>query len=160
MSQHRSGPQPPAATTRRTPDRGGAALLLLGAAATVAVFVLGAFLVMGNFLTDAGEEPAEAVEVLEGRLSDEAYAAVQLGAVKETVLTSLRPVLPVYARTIDRYQLRDPETVAAECVYYDRADGRAGQQFRFCFAEDVLIDKTVLLSGDPGEGSAVVEEGL
>ncbi len=56
--------------------------------------------------------------------------------------------------------LRGTETVDAECVYYDRADGRAGQQYRFCFDEDLLVDKTVLLAGYPGEGSAVVEEGL
>ncbi len=157
---HQQTPTHRPAAPRRTADQGGAAALVLGAAATVVIVVLAAFLFMGNFLAGLGEEPVQAREVDEGRLSDTAYASVDLGTAKEAVLTSLRPVLPVYSRAIDRYQLREPETVAAECVYYDRADGRAGQQFRFCFAEDVLIDKTVLLSGDPGEGSAVIEEDI
>jgi hypothetical protein len=96
-------------------------------------------------------------EVREGRLTDAAYADVELGARKDAVLTALRPVLPVGTRVIDRYQRAATERVAAECVYFDRADGRAGQQYRFCFVEDVLVDKTVLLAGDPGEGSAVVQ---
>ena len=82
----------------------------------------------------------------------------ELGTSKEDVLSALRPVLPVDTRVVDRFERRAPETVSAECVYYDRADGRAGQQFRFCFVDDVLVDKTLLLAGDPGEGSAVVQD--
>jgi hypothetical protein len=139
-------------------DAGAAAARLLGAAGAVVIFVLAAFLFFGNVLADAGDEPVPVREVREGRLSEAAYAAVELGATKEDVLTALRPVLPVDTRVVERYELRDPETVAAECVYFDREDGRAGQQFRFCFAEDLLVDKTVILAGDPGEGSAVVED--
>ncbi len=61
-------------------------------------------------------------EVREGRLSEAAYADVEMGATKEDVLTALRPVLPVDTRVVDRYELRDPQTVAAECVYFDRED--------------------------------------
>ena len=120
--------------------------------------LVAAFLLFGNVLADAGDEPVPVQEVREGRLSQDVYADVELGAKKEDVLTALRPVLPADTRVVDRYELRDSRTVAAECVYYDRQDGRAGQQFRFCFAEDVLVDKTVILAGDPGEGSAVVED--
>lgn len=131
---------------------------LLGFAGAVVVLAVAAFLFLGNVLADAGDDPVPVREVREGRLSQAAYADVELGATKEDVLTALRPVLPVDTRVVDRDALREPEGVAAECVYFDRADGRAGQQFRFCFAEDVLVEKTVVLSGDPGEGSAVVED--
>lgn len=117
---------------------------------------MGVFLLLGNVLADAGDESAVR-EVREGRLSQQAYAGVDIGQDKEAVLTALRPVLPVAARTVEDYEARDPETVAAECIYYDREDGRAGQQYRLCFVDDVLVDKTLLLAGDPGEGSAVVE---
>ena len=140
-------------------EAGAAAARLLGAAGAVVASVLAVFLVLGNVLADAGDEPVPAQEVREGRLPQEAYQAVELGATKEDVLTALRPVLPVDTRVLERYEVGAPETVAAECAYFDRADGRAGQQFRFCFAEDVLVGKTVVLAGDPGEGSAVVEDG-
>lgn len=128
---------------------------LIAVAAGVVVLVVAAFLFFGNVLAE--EEPV-VLEEREGRLSADAFAAVELGETKEDVLTALRPVLPVDTRVVDRYQDREPETVAAECVYYDRQDGRAGQQYRFCFVEDVLVGKTLVLAGDPGEGSAVVEE--
>lgn len=148
-------------TGPRSADRaaGAVAARLLGLAAAVALALLALFLLLGNVLADAGDDPAPVEQVREGRLSQAAYADVELGERKEDVLTALRPVLPVDTRVVERYELREPETVAAECVYYDREDGRAGQQFRFCFVEDVLVDKTVLLAGDPGEGSAVVEDG-
>ena len=123
------------------------------------MLVLATFLLFGNVLADAGDDPLPVQELREGRLSEQVYAAVEVGMTKEDVLAALRPVVPVDTRVVERHELRDPETVAAECVYYDREDGRAGQQFRLCFAEDVLIGKTVILAGDPGEGSAVVEEG-
>ena len=140
-------------------ESGAVAARLLGAAAAVVVLALAAFLLLGNVLADAGDEPPPVQEVREGRLSHQAYADVEVGATKEDVLTALRPVLPVDTRVVERYEQREPETVAAECVYFDRADGRAGQQYRFCFVEDVLAEKTVVLAGDPGEGSAVVEDG-
>jgi hypothetical protein len=148
----------PARSRAAKGEAGAVAARLLGAAGAVVVFVLAAFLFLGNVLADAGDEPVPVQEVREGRLSAAAYADVELGATKEDVLTALRPVLPVDTRVVERYELRDPETVAAECLFFDREDGRAGQQFRFCFHEDLLVDKTVILAGDPGEGSAVVED--
>ena len=128
---------------------------LLAIAATVAVLAVAGLLFLGNVLAD-DDEPV-VLDEREGRLSAEAYSAVELGATKDDVLTALRPVLPTGTRVLDRYEEREPETVAAECVYYDREDGRAGQQYRFCFVEDVLVGKTLVLAGDPGEGSAVVD---
>ena len=148
----------PARSRRAAGDAGAMAARLLGVAAAVVVVLVAALLFLGNVLADVGDEAVPVEEVREGRLSEAAYSDVELGATKEDVLTALRPVLPVDTRVVDRYELREPEVVAAECVYYDRADGRAGQQFRFCFAEDVLVEKTVVLAGDPGEGSAVVED--
>ena len=160
MDQHTAAVDRRSAGSRPvTRDAGAVAVRLLGVAGAVVVVLVAAFLFLGNVLADVGDEPVPVEEVREGRLSEAAYADVELGAVKEDVLTALRPVLPVETRVLERYELREPETVAAECVYYDRADGRAGQQFRFCFAEDVLVEKTVILAGDPGEGSAVVEDG-
>ena len=143
----------------RTSDAGAAAARLLGLGGAVVVSLVALFLLLGNVLADAGDEPVPVQEVREGRVPQAAYAAVELGATKEDVLTALRPALPVDTRVLERSELREPEPVTAECVYFDRADGRAGQQFRFCFAEDVLVEKTVVLAGDPGEGSAVVEDG-
>jgi len=134
--------------------------LAIGGAAVGAVVaaLLVVFLLFGNVLADLGdEEPVAVQQEREGRLSQAAYESVELGRTKEDVLAELRPVLPVGSRVLDRHEGRDPETVAGECVYFDRGDGRAGQQFRFCFADDVLVEKTVVLAGDPGEGSAVVE---
>ena len=148
----------PARSRPAAGDAGATAVRLLGVAGAVALVVVASFLFLGNVLADVGDEPLPVEEVREGRLSEAAYADVELGATKEDVLTALRPVLPVDTRVVERYEVREPETVAAECVYFDREDGRAGQQFRFCFAEDVLVEKTVILAGDPGEGSAVVAD--
>lgn len=146
-------PVPPAPAPT---DHGGAAVVLLGAASVVLV-VLVLTLFMGLFARD-GDEPMRAGEVDEGQLSDGAYEDVELGT-PEAVLSGLRPVVPVCSRVIDRYDLRAQGTVvAAECVYDDREDGRPGQQYRFCFADDLLADQTVMFFGDPGEGSAVGQE--
>lgn len=159
MDQHTAAPdRRPARPRPAEADAGATAVRLLAVAGAVAVALVATFLFLGNVLADVGEGPVPVQQVREGRLSEAAYADVELGATKEDVLTAFRPVLPVDTRVLERYELREPETVSAECVYYDRADGRAGQQFRFCFAEDVLVEKTVILAGDPGEGSAVVED--
>lgn len=115
------------------------------------------FLVFSQLAQESTDDIA-VQEVHEGSLEIEAFNAVDLGTPREEVLTSLRPVLPVDTRIVDRYEGRAPETVAAECVYYERYGGRAGESFRFCFDEDVLVDKTVLLAGDPGADSAIVDE--
>lgn len=130
---------------------------MVGGVAALAAVVLGVFLVFTQLAQETTEEVA-VQEVREGSLEVEAFDAVEIGTPKEEVSTSLRPVLPVDSRIVDRYEGRSPGTVAAECVYYERYGGRAGESFRFCFDEDVLVDKTVLLAGDPGADSAVVDE--
>lgn len=147
-------PRHPGARER---DRGAGLAWVLGGVAAVAVVVLGVFLIFSQLAQETTDEVA-VQEVREGSLEIEAFDAVEVGTPKEEVLTSLRPVLPVDTEVVDRYEGRSPETVAAECVYYERYGGRAGESFRFCFDEDVLVDKTVLLAGDPGADSAIVDE--
>lgn len=158
-------PAPRRAQTARRPvptaERdGGSALLvaLVGVVTLAAVGVL-VFVLFAQLAQETADEVA-VEEVQEGALTMEVYEEVELGADKDEVLSDLRPALPVDTRVLDRYESRSPATVAAECVYYERSGGRAGESFRFCFDEDVLVDKTVVLAGDPGADSAVVEEGL
>jgi hypothetical protein len=137
-------------------DDGRALPWVLGAVGAVVAVLVVVFLLFGQ-LAQLGSDDVAVQEIREGSLTADAYEAVQLGAVKEDVLLELRPVLPVDTRVVDRYEQREPATVAGECVYYERYGGRTGELFRFCFEQDVPVDKTVLLAGDPGPGSAVVD---
>lgn len=139
-------------------DDGGALAWILGGVAGLVVVLVAVFVLFGELAQFGADEPVDVDEVREGSLTVEQYEAVDLGAQKEELLTELRPAMPVDTRVIDRFEGREPETIAAECVYYERSGGRAGEQFRFCFDEDVLVDKAVLLAGDPGVDSPVVEE--
>lgn len=113
--------------------------------------LLGAFFLLAQLADETQEVPVAAVTV-EEQLSEAAFAEVPLGAEKEQALQALLPVQPADTQVVDRFQGRSPETVAAECVFYERADGAADERYRFCFAEDVLIDKTVVLPDEPGVG--------
>lgn len=46
------------------------------------------------------------------------------------------------AAVLERYQQRSPETPAASCVYFQ---AELEELYRFCFVEDQLVDKTVVL---------------
>lgn len=148
---------PHAATPRRPGDAGAALAWVLVAAAALAAVALVVFLVFSQLAQETSDDVA-VPEVREGSLEIEDYEAVELGTPKDEVLSALRPALPVDTRIVDRYEGRSPENVAAECVYYERYGGRAGESFRFCFDEDVLADKSVLLAGDPGADSEIVDE--
>jgi hypothetical protein len=78
-------------------------------------------------------------------VSAEAYDSVRLQAPKEEVLAALMPAQPVDLRVLDRYEQRSPETLSASCVYLDSEGVRVGALHRFCFPEDVLVGKTVVL---------------
>lgn len=139
-------------------DGGWALPWVLGAVAAGAAVLVVVFLLFTQLAQLGADDDLAVQDVREGSLTAEAYEAVELGARKEDALSQLRPVLPVTTRIVDRYEAREPAAVAAECVYFERYGGRAGEQFRFCFDEDVLVDKTLLLAGDPGPGSAVINE--
>lgn len=125
------------------------ALRLVAVAAVVAgAVLLGAFFLLAQ-LADETQDVPVATPAVEEQLSEAAFAAVPLGAEKEQALQALLPVQPVDSRLVDRYEAREPETVESECVYYEREDGAADERYRLCFAEDVLIDKTVVLPEDP-----------
>jgi hypothetical protein len=143
---------------RRAGDTGAALPRLVGVIVAVLAVPLVVFLVFTQLAQLTVDDVAVA-EVREGSITTEVYEAVDLGTPKEEVLTALRPALPVDTRAVEEFEGRLPETVAAECVYYERSGGRAGETFRFCFNEDVLVDKTLLLAGDPGADSPLVEEG-
>lgn len=128
------------------------ALRLVAVAAVVAgAVLLGAFFLLAQ-LADETQDVPVATPAVEEQLSEAAFAAVPLGAEKEQALQALLPVQPVDTQVVDRFEACAPETVAAECVYYERADGAADGRYRFCFAEDVLVDKTVVLPEEPGIG--------
>lgn len=154
-------PPSPHATRLSAPtaarDGGSALAVVLGGVVALAAVGLLVFVLFAQLAQETADEVV-VEDVREGSLTMEAYDNVELGAQKEEVLSELRPALPVDTRIVDRYESRSPATVAAECVYYERSGGRAGESFRFCFDEDVLVDKTVVLAGDPGADSAVVEE--
>lgn len=122
---------------------------VLGGLAVAALIGLIAFLLLGNLLEETTEtRPVEDVE--EGAVSEEAFAAVEVGDTKEDVTTALRPALPVDTRVLSQYELREPETPSSSCVYYETELGEADDLYRFCFVEDELVDKTVILPDQPG----------
>ena len=132
--------------TTGTPDR-RPLLLVLAVLGVALALALAFFLFLGNVL---GDDDEVATNVIEGKLTEEAYAAVDLGTPEEAVLQALLPVRPRETRVVERFEGREPETPSASCVYYDRQDGRLGQQYRFCFVDDLLVDKTVVLPDEVG----------
>lgn len=122
--------------------------LLVAVAAAIAVVVV-AFVAVGALISAGSEADAGAVtDVPTQQVSAEAYERVDLKTPKEDVLRALQPAEPVDVRILDRYEQRSPETVASSCVYFDSEGVRVGALYRFCFDEDVLVDKTVVLPKD------------
>lgn len=154
MTQHPPVARTDAHPAQDEPGRQGRriALRLVGLAVVVgAAVLLGVFLLFAQLADETQPDPAP-TPVAEKQLSEAAFAAVPLGTDKEQALQSLLPVEPIDNRVMDRFEARAPETVASECVYYERANGVAGEFYRFCFVEDVLVDKTVVFPDDPGIG--------
>ena len=121
-------------------------------AALVVVGLL-VFLLLGNVLNDTVDQEApEATDVAEGAVSEQDFRDVRLGADKEEVLAALRPAQPVDAQVLDRYQERSPETAQSSCVHYESEGGAADALYRFCFVEDELVAKDLLLPDDPPTG--------
>lgn len=134
-----------------TQEKSRAAWKVVAAVVVAAVVVsLAVFLLLGNVLNGAVEDERaqQVTDVEEGKVPQFVYEDVEPGADKEELLAQLRPALPVDARTLARYQERSPETVGSECVYYEAAGGLADDLFRFCFVDDELVDKTVVLPDD------------
>lgn len=123
--------------------------LVAVAAVVVGTVLLGAFFLLAQ-LADETQEVPVATPVVEEQLSEAAFAEVLLGTAKEQALEALLPVQPVDSRLVDRDEAREPEAVESECVYYEREDGAADERYRLCFAEDVLVDKTVVFPDEPG----------
>lgn len=122
-------------------------------AAVVVAFVL-VFVAMGYFAEETLDDGAQPVtDVREGGISPQTFQAVETGTDKEDLLAELRPALPVEGRVLERYEQRSPETVASSCVYYDGTELPSGELYRFCFEQDVLVDKTVVFpDADPAGG--------
>ena len=135
-------------TDTRSDRRAGPATALVVAGAVLVGLLLLTFLLLGVLGDD--DEPAAGRQPVQERVDEDAYEAVSVGQSKEDVLRSLRPAEPFGAEQLAQYQLREPETTAAECVYYESEGGSADDLYRFCFAEDRLVDKTVVLPPDDG----------
>lgn len=138
-------------TTRAPRGTAGSTSVLpmLAAITAAVVLVVVAFVGIGA-LADAGSETdaPTAGDVRVEQVSAEAFESVPLQTPKEEVLAALRPAEPVDLRVLDRYEQRSPETASASCVYFDSEGVRVGALYRFCFREDVLVDKTVVLPKD------------
>ena len=131
-------------------ERNTGAHLVLGGLAVAALIGLVVFLLLGNLLEETTEQGLETPEADRPDVSQEAYAAVETGGTKEDVLSALEPAIPVDTRVLSESQLREPETPSSECVYYESAGGLADDLYRFCFVDDELVDKTVILPDQPG----------
>lgn len=144
-----------AADRHRRDDGGGTALTLLGVAAAAVVLLVAVFLGIGQLVNDddADVPVTASQEVQQGELTEQAFEDVELGVTKEDLQASLRPVQPVDAAVLDRYDLRAPETVSASCVYYEGQDLPNEALYRFCFEDDVLVDKTFVLQTEPAPGT-------
>lgn len=136
--------RPPGAAPGRPASESGAAAALLAVLVAVALAVgVGAFLGLGGSVDATQDTPLPALRDQVVPVSAAAFAGVALGAPKEKVLAQLRPAQPVTTRVIDEFEQRSPETVAAECIYYEKEQATSGELFRFCFVRDELVDKTV-----------------
>lgn len=121
-------------------------VLALAGASAVAVVAFG---FLGYTLQGSDDEsPQPVTHLVETPVSARAFEAAEIGEQKEDVLASLMPAEPVDARVVARYQERSPETVASSCVYYRTPEDSAEELFRFCFVQDRLVDKTVVLPSD------------
>lgn len=119
--------------------------LIVGVAVGAVVVGLLVFL-LGRALSDPADDASGNVtDVAEGAVPQDVYDGIEPGADKEQLLERLRPALPVDTRVLARYQERSPETVGSSCVYFEAAGGQADSLYRFCFVEDELVDKTVIL---------------
>ncbi len=130
----------------------------MGALVLATALVLGVVVAMGVLLDETAEDVAveqEVTDVAEGEVPPETYTSVELGAPKEEVLDLLLPAIPVDALVLERYDLRSPETPAASCVFFDTVPELDDQLYRFCFVEDLLVEKTVVLTDAPPGEDAV-----
>ncbi len=132
--------------------------VVVGALVLVSALVVGVLVAVGTLLDETIEVPVEqeVTDVAEGEVPLETYATVDLGTPKEEVLDLLLPAIPVDAVVLERYDLRSPETPAASCIYFDTVPELADQLYRFCFVEDLLVEKTVVLTDAP-RGEDVVD---
>jgi hypothetical protein len=139
----------------RTDRTRSSLLALVGLAAAAALLLVVALLGIGALVDAGSEESSEpltepAADVRLEKVSAQTYESVPLDATKEDVLAALRPAEPVDVSVLDRYDTRSPETLASSCVYFDSEGIRVGALYRFCFSNEVLVDKTVILPRDEG----------
>jgi hypothetical protein len=132
---------PPPSTSRTT---GPQALAVGGVVLLVLIVVVG--LTVDAF---RGDEPAPTSDPAQGA-TQEAFASLEPGRDKEDALRAMLPAEPVESRTLSEYQLRVPETPAAECAYFETAVSPADDLYRLCFDGDRLVDKTTLLPEPDG----------
>ena len=123
-------------------------LAAAGVALGVVALGLVAFLAMGNLLAASTDDEQRVTDVAELAVPEDVYREITLGIDKEALTERLLPARPVDTRVLERYQSRSPETVASSCVYYEADSRNADSLYRFCFEDDRLVDKTVVLPDD------------
>lgn len=119
-------------------------------AVTVGVVLSGIVVVVALLASRVGDDdPGTSPTVVQG-VPEDVYADITPGAAKEDVLRSLLPAEPLDTDVLAEYRAREPETPAAECVYFESDGGTADDRYRFCFVDDELVDKTVILPPEDG----------
>lgn len=132
-------------TPTRTRPRATGSLLVVVAVATLLVGLVLVF-VAAEVLSD--DEPV--AEDVREQATEQAYQSVETGMTKEEIQQALLPARPIDVKVLAEYQLREPETPSASCSYYESEGGTADDLYRFCFVDDRLVDKTVVLPESDG----------
>jgi hypothetical protein len=134
---------------RDTGAAGKMVAIVVGGVLLVALVVA---LAVGNLLNSGDDDVLpqdEVTDVTEGALPPEVYRGITVGIDKEALTERVLPVRPVDSAVLDRYQTRSPEGIESSCVYYKAQGGDPDDLFRFCFEDDRLVDKSVVV---PDEG--------
>jgi hypothetical protein len=111
--------------------------------ALVLVVALVAFLLLSGVL----ERDPPSAQDAEGRgIPAATYQDVVLGVDEEALTERLRPEEPLDPRAVGRDPRETPR--GDSCLYY-AARGDARDLYRFCFEDDRLVDKSVVVRDEP-----------
>jgi hypothetical protein len=124
-------------------DAGVSAPAASALGALVLVVALVAFLLLSGVL----ERDAPSAQDEQGRgIPAAAYQDVVLGVDREALTQRLRPEEPLDPRAVGRDPAETPR--GDSCLYYV-ALGDAEDLYRFCFEDDRLVDKSVVVRDAP-----------
>ena len=116
-------------------------------ASAVGAIVLVAALVGFLLLTGILERDPPSPQDVQGRgVPAATYQDVVLGVDEEALTERLRPEEPLDPRAVGRDPAEAPR--GDSCLYY-AARGDAQDLYRFCFEDDRLVDKAVVVRDEP-----------